>query len=133
MDAHVARLTDRLAVPLLRQTTFIAGMACFMGCRHEAVEKICLTEPGGDPLVPTAAGAERMGADIYPPLVKIKTEALHQFPAQLLLQIDGIMAGNLRADIASLFLDNLLHQAWQNVFEPGKNRRDKAAAVPGTV
>ncbi|MNN74562.1 hypothetical protein D3C81_1907720 [compost metagenome] len=85
MDGGGARQSDGLAEPVARQILLIARMAGFVHHAKQGAQQLVFIVTGGDAHVFRHAAAERMGADVETPGVKIEAQHFHRFQPQLTL------------------------------------------------
>ncbi len=132
VDTHVAGAAYGKAVPLCRPAVLIAGVTRFMGGGQQSFQELVASEPGGNPLVASVACAERMDADIETAPIEVETEYIHETAAELLLGIDGIVAGKISGSFSLTGYD-VFEEDGKLFFQMVKYRCDQFTAVTGAV
>ena len=75
MEAHAARLADRLVAPGRGQAALVERMAGLVQHAHQRAAEIAFVVARGDAHIVGRAAAEGMQADIEPAMVEIEAEA----------------------------------------------------------
>ena len=109
MQAHAARLADRLMAPFGGQAALVKRMAGLMQNGHDGRAKIAFVVARGDAHILGHAAAKRVMALVQPAMREIEAEALHQRPRKLALASRGEGSGGAerRRRLARLLVQNL--------------------------
>src|SRR5215472_9043588 len=95
MHRHATRFADRLAPPGGGKPALVHGMAGLMKHTHEGAAEVALVVARGDAHVVGRAAAERVEADVEPPVIEVEAEPGHETHRRLALTLDREGPGRL--------------------------------------